>query len=54
MLEQVKSSVFVPLLFLLGLCGLAAHVTGLTGMSSGYFRWIIECEGVVSLVEHDR
>lgn len=45
---------FVPLLLLLGLCGLATHVTGLAGMSVGYFRWIVECEGVVSVVEEDR
>lgn len=52
--REVKSSILVPLLLLLGVCGLATHVTGLAGMSLGYFRWTVECEGVVSVVDEGR
>lgn len=34
-------------MLLLLVCGAGVDLIGLTGVSLGYFRWSIECEGVV-------
>lgn len=39
----------MPLLLLLAFCGLGVHAIGLGGLTSGYFRWSIGCEGVVTV-----
>lgn len=47
--KKVKSSVFVPLLLVVAVCGAGVHIVGLTSVSFGYFTWNVGCEGVVTV-----
>lgn len=51
-LPKVKSSVLVPLLLVVAVCGAGVHVVGLAGVSFGYFTWSVSCEGVVTVAEN--
>ncbi|CAN0209793.1 unnamed protein product [Ascophyllum nodosum] len=50
--HKINSSVFMPLLVLLVVCGAGIHIVGLTAFSRGYFRWDVACEEMVMMGDY--